>query len=244
MIKAQHEWLPSRAMGRNVHMWVYGHAGRPVIAFPTAGGYAHEWQQHGIVQALGDLLASGRMRLYCPETNVSEVWTAGGDVRGRMRRHQAYERWVTEELIPRAHRETGRDDVLVMGASVGAMYAVNLALKYPELVRQAVGLSGRYDARFFTDGDGAEDVYYNDPLAYAWNLHGPHLQRIRQHTHVTLVCGRGPFEGSCLPETLKLAEALRQKGVPVWQDIWGQDVSHEWHWWQRQIRYQVALRVA
>lgn len=225
-------------------MWVYGHAGRPVLAFPTAGGYAHEWQHHGVVQALGDLLASGRVRLYCPETNVAEVWTrSSADLRHRMARHAAYERWITEELLPRIHRESGRGDVLAMGCSVGAMYAVNFALKYPELVREAVGLSGRYDARFFTGGQSSDDVYYSDPLAYAWNLNGPHLDRIRRHTHVTLVCGRGAHEGRCLQETLQLGHALEQKGVPLWKDIWGHDVAHEWSWWRRQIRYQIERRI-
>jgi esterase/lipase superfamily enzyme len=221
-------------------MWVYGHAGRPLVAFPTAGGYAHEWQHHGAVGALQDLIDRGLVRLYCPETNVAEVWTRGGpDLRWRMARHVAYERFVTEELVPRMWSETGRRDVLAMGCSVGALYAVNFGLKYPELFPRVVGLSGRYDGRFFT-GEVTDEVYYNDPLCYAWNLNGGHLERIRRHTHVTLVCGRGAFEGTCLRETVQLAEALRGKDVPLWTDLWGQDVAHEWQWWRRQIRYQVV----
>lgn len=244
MIRAHHEWTPSRAFGKNVHMWVYGHAGRPVIAFPTAGGYAHEWQQHGVVESLGDLIAGGRIRVYCPETNVAEVWTrGGGNLRWRMHRHHAYERFVTEELVPRVRHEADRSDVVVLGASVGALYAVNFALKYPELIPQAIGLSGRYDARFFTGGVTDDDVYHSDPLAYTWNLNGSHLERIRRHTHVTLVCGRGAHEGACLNETNRLADALGKKGIPVWTDIWGHDVAHAWPWWRRQIRHQLLARL-
>lgn len=243
-LSAQYERMPSEHFGRPVHLWRFGHGGRPVIAFPTAGGYAHEWQHHGVVEALGDHLARGHLRLYCPETNVSETWTsAHWDVGQRMRRHAAYERFVTEELIARVQRETGRDDVLMMGCSVGALYAVNFALKFPHLVSQAVGLSGRYSGKFFTDGQGDDSVYYNDPLSYAWNLNGEHLQRIRGNTHITLVCGRGNFEQTCLAETQKLSLALQRRGVPVWTDLWGQDVAHEWHWWRRQIRFHIGRRL-
>lgn len=243
-VNAHYERMPSDHFGRAVHLWTFGHGGLPVVAFPTAGGYAHEWQHHGVVDALSDWLVQGRVKLYCPETNVSETWTSDHwDTGHKMRRHAAYERFVTHELVPRIWHETGRRDVVAMGASVGALYAVNFALKYPELFEQSVGLSGRYDGRYFTDGHSEDGVYYSDPLAYAWNLNGEHLARIRQHTHITLVCGRGNFEGTCLDETERLARALQSRGVPLWRDIWGQDVAHEWHWWRRQIRFHIARRL-
>jgi esterase/lipase superfamily enzyme len=240
---ARHDWFASPAMGRNIHMWTYGHAGRPVLVFPTAGGYAHEWQQNGAIDAISDLIDAGRIRLYCPETNVAEVWThATADLRWRMKRHAAYERFVTEELLPRIWRESGRRDLIHFGASVGAMYAVNFSLKYPRLFPQGIALSGRYQAKTFTDGADDLDVYYSNPLDYAWNLHGDHLEEIRRNAHLTLVCGQGNFEGNCLAETRELARALEQKGVPLWNDIWGADVSHEWVWWHRQIRFHLLRR--
>jgi esterase/lipase superfamily enzyme len=241
MQHARHEYLPSPAFGRGVHLWSYGYAGVPVIAFPTAGGYAHEWQQHGIVGLLGDWLAQGRIRLYCPETNAAEVWVhPTTDVGHRMRRHMAYEQFVTQELMPRIHRDTGHAQAVTIGASVGAMYAVNMGLKYPWLFRRAIGLSGRYQARSFTDGQYHDDLYFSDPLSYAWNLGGEHLHRIRQHSQITLVCGQGAHEGRCLTDTRNLARALQQVGAPVWLDLWGKDVSHDWSWWQRQIRYHLG----
>jgi esterase/lipase superfamily enzyme len=35
--------LPSPAFGRDIHLWQYGWYGEPVIVFPTAAGFAHEW---------------------------------------------------------------------------------------------------------------------------------------------------------------------------------------------------------
>jgi len=39
-----------------------------------------------------------------------------------------------------------------------------------------------------------------------------------------------------------ISQTLR-RGVPVWADIWGHDVAHEWQWWRRQIRYQIMHRL-
>ena len=131
---AQHQWPPSQAMGKNVHLWTYGHAGRPVIALPTSGGYAHEWQQHGVIDALSDLINAGRIRVWQPETNVSETWNRrDASLAWRMHRHHAYEQFLTEELVPHIRHVTGRSDIIILGPSVGAMYAVNFALKYPSV---------------------------------------------------------------------------------------------------------------
>ena len=71
----KHELIPSREMGRPVHLWRYGHYGRPLLVFPSASGMAHEWDAHGMVEALGDFIDQGRLKLYCTETNVAEAWT-------------------------------------------------------------------------------------------------------------------------------------------------------------------------
>ena len=40
-----------------------------------------------------------------------------------------------------------------------------------------------------------------------------------------------------LTETRELEAVLRDKGVPAWVDYWGEDVSHDWAWWHRQLVY-------
>ena len=27
------------------------------------------------------------------------------------------------------------------------------------------------------------------------------------------------------------------KGIPVWVDLWGHDVKHDWDWWYKQVAY-------
>ncbi len=241
-VHARYRRVPGGPMGREVHLWSYGHAGRPVLAFPSAGGYAHEWQQHGMIAAVADLIAAGRLQVFCPESNVAAAWMhATGPIPSRLSHHQAYEDFIVHHLLPSIRQATGRSDVLMIGCSMGAYYTANVVLKHPEAASEGVCLSGRYDMRpFFGAYDGL-DAYYNNPAAYVWNLHGDHLQRL-QRAHLTLIVGQGAYEGRCLPETRQLAEGLGRAGVPHHLDVWGRDVSHEWHWWRRQWRREALRR--
>lgn len=236
--------LPSRHLDRRVHMWTFGQRGVPIVVFPTASGMAHEWQAAGAVDALAPLLEAGRIRLYCPESNVAEAWTSDADPAWRLARHQAYERFIVEELIPWI-REENHHPYLRMataGASFGAYYAATMALKQPEIFGWALCLSGRYAADRFLDGYAAPETWFVHPLAFVPGLRGAALERVRRQTHLTLVVGQGPFEGSCIEETHAMAHALAQRQIPHERDIWGRDVSHEWVWWRRQALYHLARR--
>ena len=52
LLRAHLQRLPGGPLGRPVHLWSYGPYGRPVIAYPTAGGYAHAWQHNGMVEVI------------------------------------------------------------------------------------------------------------------------------------------------------------------------------------------------
>jgi esterase/lipase superfamily enzyme len=241
---ARHLLLPSPAMGRDVHLWTYGHFGAPVIVFPTAAGFAHEWQSQGMIESLAPLLGSGRIKLYCPESNVSEAWTRKENPPAwRIGQHALYERFVLETLVPFVRQDCGstRIPIALAGASLGGMYAATFALKHPETFAYALCMSGRYEVRNFTSGYDSPDVYYNNPLAFVPHLSGAALERVKS-THLALVCGRGKWEEGCIEETIALAAALREKDIPHERDLWGSDVSHEWPWWRRQAVFHLTRR--
>ena len=236
-MKKRHIMLESEAMGRRVHVWCFGHFGAPVVVFPTAAGFAHEWDRQGVVDALAPLLAAGKIKLYCPESNVSKAWTdKKTDPSWRIGLHLAYERFVLEDLVPGIRADCNAPEIRIAaaGASLGAFYAVNFALKQPEIFHYALGMSGRYQAYNFTGGFSNLEIYFNNPMAYVPNLSGEALERVRKHTHVTLVCGQGAWEEGCIEETHQLADLLAHKEIGHTRDIWGHDVSHDWIWWKRQ----------
>ena len=247
MIRERYLRLPSDHLGRPVHLWTFGHWGAPVIAFPSAAGMAHEWRAGGAIEALRPLIVAGRIKLYCPESNVSETWMGEAAPPGaRVDRHDSYERFVLDELVPwvRDDCHQPRARIGVCGASFGAFYAANFTLKQPETFPWALCLSGRYDSGTYLDGLSDLRAYYNQPLSYVPNLAGAELERVRRQAHLTLVVGQGAYEGRCVAETQRLAAALASRGIPHHLDVWGHDVSHEWVWWQRQLRWHFGQRFA
>lgn len=238
-IAGRHQTIDSPELGRPVHLWSFGWFGQPIIVMPSAAGMAHEWQQQGMIDALAPLLRAGRIKLYCPESNVAEAWTRKeSDPEWRIGRHAVYERFVIDTLVPfvRADCRSPQHPLAVTGTSLGGMYAALLALKYPETFRRAFCFSGRYDVRNINGGHDSPAVYFNNPLAFVPGLGGPHLARVRENTHLTLVCGQGAYEEGCIEETIALGQVLRAKGIPSETDIWGRDSAHQWPWWRVQAQ--------
>jgi len=246
-MQEKHELIPSTALGRRMHLWRHGHFGLPVLVFPSASGMAHEWRSHGMIDALADLIDAGKVKLYCSESNVAEAWTRKEhDPLWRIKRHQAFERYVVSELVPfiRADCRTPNIRIAVAGVSLGAFYAANLALKYSTIFNYALCMSGRYDVTWLTGGASNGDIYFNNPMAYVPNLHGHDLEQIRRNTHLVLVCGQGKWEEGNIEETHAFADILAAKGISHQRDLWGHDVTHAWEWWRRQAHHHLSRAFA
>ncbi|MBA3539738.1 MAG: hypothetical protein H0T79_08910 [Deltaproteobacteria bacterium] len=195
-----------------------------------------------MIDALSPLLAAGRVKIYCPETNVSRSFSGDGSIAQRMSHHEAYERFVMRTLVPfireDCHQPHAR--MVATGCSVGALYSSLFVLKHPETFAQALLLSGTYRATKFFDGASSEALYYNDPLGFLPNLHGAPLERVRRQVHLTVVVGRGAHEHGCIRETVELGSLLKRKGIPHHLAFWGEDSSHTYPWWQKQARYYLG----
>jgi hypothetical protein len=48
-MRREHDVIPSRELGRGVHLWRFGHYGAPLLVFPSASGMAHEWEANGMI---------------------------------------------------------------------------------------------------------------------------------------------------------------------------------------------------
>lgn len=242
-----HELIPSRSMDRRMHLWKYGHFGDPLLVFPSAAGMAHEWDAHGMLETLGDLVDAGKIKLYCTESNVAEAWTRKeeGTPAQRVQKHLAYEQYVLGELVPWIREDCRSPEIpiAVTGTSLGAFYSANFALKRSRVFRWALCLSGRYDATWITDGYSDGDVYFNNPMAYVPNLEGEALDEVRRNAHLTIVCGQGKWEDGNIEDSQRLAGVLGSKGISHELDLWGHDVSHQWEWWQRQARHHILRRL-
>ncbi len=235
-MSARHLLLDSPSLGRKAHVWCFGDVGRPVVVFPSNAGVAHEWQRSGMIDALAPLLSDGRVKVYCPETNVSRSFSGQGSLHERVAQLQAYERFVLETLVPFIEEDcrTRQIPITASGCSVGALYSSLFVLKHPETFQRALCLSGRYRASKFFGYPDHPEVYFNDPLAFVPNLSGAALDRVRHQAHLTIVVGRGAHEHGCIPETAEMGHWLARKGIPHHVAFWGEDSAHTYPWWQRQ----------
>ena len=51
-MNANHHELYSPAIGAHGAVAVFGHYGRPVLAFPSEGGKAYDWRDNGMIGAV------------------------------------------------------------------------------------------------------------------------------------------------------------------------------------------------
>jgi esterase/lipase superfamily enzyme len=202
---------------------VFGHWGRSVLVFPSAERDRYEWERHGMVDAVRDLLDAGRVKLYCVDSWDSATWWDDWlPLEERARRHEEYERWVLERVEG--------EDVIAAGVSMGAYHAANLTLRHPERFPLALCLSGVYDVGGLGWGERGDAVYFNNPPDYVQGLEG-------SAASLLLVVGSGQWEDTtgAHAQTLRLAELLRARGIRHELDVWGEEAPHDWPAWRAQL---------
>jgi esterase/lipase superfamily enzyme len=223
----------------------YGHFGRPVLVFPSERGRAWDYESNGMVDAVSDLVDSGRVKLYCVDSFDSDSWSDDTiPLEQRAQRHGAYAAWITDRVVPLIQGDSpGSSDYVVTGCSMGAFHALNLALTRTDLFPVAICQSGSYDpSRWRAWGDRGDAAYFTNPSDYVGNLHGDHLAWLQRRAQILLVVGEGPWEvqpTESLPQARQMAALLAEKGIPHELDVWGSDSAHDWPSWRKQIAHHL-----
>jgi esterase/lipase superfamily enzyme len=226
----------SPALGHDMGLKVYGHDGRPVVAFPSQDGRWWDFEGWGMVGACADFIDAGRMRLVAVDGIDWQSWTnQGAHPADRARRHDDYDRYVASEVVPFVRELTGWERCWATGASMGAYHAANVVFRHPDLFDGLIAMSGLYRLRHFI-GDHVDDtVYFHSPLLYLPGLQDHwYLDRLRA-ARLAIVVGQGAWEDEMLEDTRELGRILRDKGIPAIVDEWGHDVDHDWPWWRQML---------
>ena len=234
----------SAHLGGSGTVAVYGHWGRPVLVFPTERSDAWEWANNGMVAAVADLIDAGRVKLYCVDSFDAGTWSARDlPLEDRARRHGHYESWILEAVVPHIREDTGHStDIVTAGCSLGAFHALNFAFRRADLFPLAMCFSGNYDPAAWNGwGERGDALYFNSPLEYVANLHGDHLDWLRQRLSALLVCGQGQWEDTtgALASTRRMAGLLAAKDIRHELDLWGLDVPHDWPSWRAQLAHHL-----
>ncbi|MQA79091.1 MAG: esterase [Streptosporangiales bacterium] len=232
--------LPAPAVGGSGTVVVHGHWGRPVLVFPSEQGSASDFEDNGMVAAVADLVDGGKVKLYCVDSHDAATWSDRSQpLEERARRHAAYESWILDQVVPFVHDDCGGPrEIATLGCSLGAYHALNFALRRADVFPLALCLSGSYDpAAWHGWGQRGDQAYFHNPVDYVPHLGGDHLDWLRSHVSVLLVCGRGRWEDTTgsLPGTLTMAAALREQGLRCELDLWGEEWPHDWPSWRAQL---------
>ncbi|HEY89680.1 MAG TPA: esterase family protein [Thermoflexia bacterium] len=236
-----HQWRTER-LNRDMEFKVYGHAGKPVVVFPSARGTFYQFEDFGMVNVLSEFIEAGKIQLYTVSSNDNEAWLAEDwiSLPDRGWNHQQYDNYIMEEVVPfiRKHNGSGQN-FIATGCSMGAYHAANFFFRHPDIFDTVIALSGLYGPHHFVGDYVDEHVYFNFPLLYLSQLTAPwYLERYRA-SEIIICSGQGAWEEDGLVEMRALEGILQELQVPAWFDYWGYDVNHDWPWWRKQLPYFV-----
>jgi esterase/lipase superfamily enzyme len=232
MIREHVRWF-STSLQRDMDLLRLGSRGRPVLWFPTFCGRYVDAEGFGLVDGIAEELRAGRLQLVCVDSVDAESFGARDRPPvERVARHDEYDRYLKDEVVPWIRRRTGTSGKLAtMGASFGAYHAVNFGFRHPELVGKVVGLSGAYDIRDHLDGYWDDTAYYHCPAAYVGNMDAGWCDRLAV-VDISIVSGECDY---LVDRSREFTAVLSAKDIPHCADVWEAPAGHDWSWWQRQV---------
>ena len=229
----------SRALGREMHLKIYGRGGTPFLGFPTQDGDCSNYESFGLIAQLKDFLEDGRMQLFTVDSVDAESWSLlRGDGAERAARQEQYYRYIVDEVVPLIAARNPSAPPRAMGVSLGANHAAIAFLRRPELFGGLLALSGVYDAACFFGGWMNDTLYDNAPECFLPNMPADHRYIPLYNQRRMIFCvGQGAWEDEGVRTLLNLQRIFSEKGILAWCDFWGSDVNHDWPWWFKQARY-------
>jgi esterase/lipase superfamily enzyme len=223
----------SPELGREMELLVFGHNGLPAIVFPTSQGKFYEFEDRGMVSAVAGKIECGELQLICVDSLDSESWyNRNVGPRWRIARQVQYDKYIVDEVVPFVRHQNRQPHLVTTGCSFGGFHAVNCALRHPDVFTGFLSMSGAFDLKSFgfLGGYYDDDVYFNQPLDFLPNLNEPCI--LGQMQRGTYVLATGVHD-QCWNDNERMAAVMREKGIPVRLDVWGDNTGHDWPWWQR-----------
>ena len=224
----------SPALNEDMPIVTYGHYGISLLLVPTAAADYLEYERFQLIDALAPAIESGKVKVFSINSINLQSWM-NKQMEGAHKaiRQNQWNQYVFEEVIPFIKNSTSQDtQIIVCGASFGALHSMNLFLKRPDLINGVIAMSGVYNLMEYTDGYYDEQVYYNSPAHYMPNMpDGWYLEHIRSSNHIHIFSGQGAYEA---PNAAReFARVLYDKNINYELDIWGSEWPHDWATWRK-----------
>ncbi len=221
----------------------YGHYGFALLLIPTAAADYLEYERFQLIDSLAPFINEGKLRVFSIESMNKESWMNYEMIpEHKAIRHNDFNSYVFNEVVPFIRNATSNETMIyTCGASFGALHAMNLFLKRPDIINGVISMSGVYDLTEYSRGFWDEQVFYNSPVHYMPNLSDEwYLDKIRASHHIHIFTGEGDYEAP--DEARRFANILYNKNIWYDLEIWGKDRRHDWSTWRDALPYLIRTR--
>lgn len=230
-----HKFFSGR-LGQDFEFKVYGHAGKPVMVFPTSCGRFFDYENRGMIGALSEFIEKGEIMVFAVDGRDEESWYKPVRDEWIGIRQGQYEACITGEVIPYIRGVYNvNEKFMATGNSFGAFHSANFFLKHPDFFDSAVCLSGVYHMQAELGGYFDPGIYFNEPLSYAPGLNDPATLAKLREGYIVIAHGLGAWE-TFNAQAEALSEIIREKGITCWYDRWGGEWPHDWETWIAQVK--------
>lgn len=224
-------------LNKQMEIAIYGHYGYALLMFPTAAADFLEYERFQLIDAIAPFINDGKLKAFSINSINNESWlNRNMHPSHKAIRHQQYNQYVTEEVVPFIKAQCSPDvPIVTTGASLGALHAVNSFLRRTDLFTGTIAMSGSYDLKTYTNGYYDDNCYFNSPVDYLPQWNDENILNTLRRKSIIIASGQGPYEDP--DASRRLSQILRSKGVQNWLDLWGFDMRHDWPTWRQMLPY-------
>ena len=184
------------------------------------------------------------MKLYCVDSfDARVVVERDVPLEERARRHQLYESWILNLVVPFIRDDCGGAGELITCGAASAPFT-------PPISRSSAPTSSRSRSAYRAAtthhawhgwGERGDATYFNNPMDYVAHLEGDHLDWLRVSSACCSSAGRANGRTRparwCPPRGSP--RCCDSKGLRCELDLWGYDVAHDWPSWRAQLAHHL-----
>jgi esterase/lipase superfamily enzyme len=200
-------------------------------------GDHNEWPNRYMPDVLYEPIRRGWFQLWCLDSTHDASWYNKSVHPGeRAWRHLAYDRYLTDELLPFTQHVNHHGFVVATGASFGAFLAMSFGLRHPTRVHRILGMSGMYDIRGMTRDYSDGNVYACNPFEFIpgewehWRL-----EAMRRQDIIMAIGRTDPH----YQQNQAFSSLLVGKGIGNAFREWD-GFAHDWPVWEQMIQRYVG----
>ncbi len=236
-----HKWY-SPNLNKEMEIVVYGHWGWALLMFPTAAADFLEYERFQLIDQIAPMIDAGKFKAFSINSINSESW-----LNNKMHpahkaiRHQQYNRYILEEVVPFIHSKCGGlVPIVTTGASLGALHAANNFFRRPDIFSGTIAMSGSYDLKDYTKGFFDDNCYFNSPEDYLPRWNDNFMFEKMKQAKIIIATGQGNYENP--DASRRLASILHSKNVPHELSLWGHEWTHDWPTWRAMLPFFLGNR--